>query len=86
MEGLKINHAVTVSEESMFDYETMMEDEIIFPSKLKQDVKTQIKEFIILNPKYQFKRYFKVKYLDETTDQMLMIFIFLFRASIVISL
>lgn len=73
MKNKVLIHKLVVTEEAKFDYRKEIRGEQ-FP---KKDIMNKIEEYIGLQRnRFANVRYFRVKYYDESTDKMLMLFIY----------
>ena len=72
-----LQHKVKITAEAIMDYENSLGCmNVILPSgiTIKTDIKKQCETFIETSQKYQNKRYFKLKYLDEIYNKELYLF------------
>lgn len=72
-----LQHIVNITAEAIEDYENSLGCmNVVLPSgtTIKTDIKNQCETFIESNQRYQYKRYFKLKYLDETYNKEIYLF------------
>lgn len=66
-------HKIVITKEAEFDYEESLELE----QMPKRDIKTELEDYIALREhEYLHKHYLRLKYLDEYSGKMLMLFVF----------
>lgn len=65
-------HKINLTDEVKFDYETSISPNFDFIAK---DIKNEIEFYLMHNHKLWYKRYLRVNYYDEQSEQMLMFFI-----------
>ena len=80
--GEFVLHKINITTEAKFDYAdifnlfVVVDGESFLPSKLQlSELKKEVETYIQYNENYWHKHYFKVKYLEERTNKMILVFI-----------
>jgi len=94
-EEMELHNRVQITEEAMFDYESLFlipdkkrvcdiasvkehfdDPEYLAPIMPHLEIEAETEAYIDLTPTLQKQYYFRVKYYDESKDQMLMLFVY----------